>query len=82
MICKILRPFVNSFTAHDNYSVLNRQYLLQPIYMQLTQNQKTFSEFFSAFMKGRLNFEHIQKQKMTLIVNVFPKLRRSKNAVR
>ena len=50
--------------------------------MQLTQKQKTFSGFFSAFMKGRLNFEHIQKQKITLIVNVFPKLRPSRNAVR
>ena len=82
MICKILRPFVNTFTAHDKYSVLNKQYLLHPIHMQLTQKQKTFSQVFSAFLKSRLNFEHIQKEEMTLIVNVFRKLRPSKNAVR
>ena len=62
MICKILRPFVNTFTAHHKYSVLNKQYLLHPIHMQLTQKQKTFSQFFSAFLKSRLNFEHIQKK--------------------
>ena len=62
MICKFLRPFVNTFTANDNYSVLNKQYLLHPIHMQLTQKQKTFSQFFSAFLKSRLNFEHIQKK--------------------
>ena len=50
--------------------------------MRLTQKQKTFSGFFSAFLKTILNFEHIQIKKMTLIVNVFPKLRPSKNAVR
>ena len=82
MICEILRPFINTFTANDKYSVLNKQYLLHPIPMQLTQKQKTFSQFFSAFLKSRLNFEHIQKEEMTLIVNVFRKLWPSKNAVR
>ena len=79
---QILRPFVNTFTANDKYSVLSKQYLLHPIHMQLTQKHKTFSLFFSAFLKSRLNSEHIQEKKMTLIGNVFPKLRPSKNAVR
>ena len=61
MICKILRLFVNTFTAYDKYSVLNREYLKPTIDMQLSQKQKTFSEFFSAFLKSTLNFEHIQK---------------------
>ena len=82
VIYKILRPFVNTFTAHRKYSVLNKQYLLHPIHMQLTQKQKTFSEFFFAISKARLNFEHTQKKKMILIGNAFPKLRPSKNAVR
>ena len=82
MIYKILRAFVNTFTAHDKYSVLNKQYLQHPIHMQLTQKQKTFSEFFFAISKARLNFEHIQKKKMTLIGNVFPKIQPFKNAVR
>ena len=42
--------------------------------MQLSQEQKTPSEFFSAFLKSRLNFEHIQQKNNTLMANVFPKL--------
>ena len=61
MICKILRLFVKTFTAYDKYSVLNREYLKPPIDMQVSQKQKTFSEFFSAILRSRLNFEHIQK---------------------
>ena len=81
-ICKILRPFVNTFTAHDKYSFLNREYLPYSIHMQLSQKQKTFSKFFSAFLKSRFNFEHSQEKKMTLIANVFSKLLTFKNVVR
>ena len=31
--------------------------------MQLSRKQKAFSEFFSAFLKSSLNFEHFQKKK-------------------
>ena len=61
VICKILRLFVNTLTAYDKYSVLNREYLKRPIDMQLPQKQKSFSEFCAAFFKSTLNFEHIQK---------------------
>ena len=81
MICKILRLFVNTFTDCDKSSVLNRQYLTLPIHMQLSQKQNGFSEFCSEFLKSRLNFKHIQK-KMTLMANVFKKLRTSQNVVR
>ena len=50
--------------------------------MQLSQKQKNFSEFFFAFLKSRLNLEHIEKKKMALIANVFPKLRTFKNVIR
>ena len=30
--------------------------------MQLSRKQKTFSEFFSAFLKSSLNLEHFQKK--------------------
>ena len=63
VICKLFRPFVNTFTAHHKYCVLNKQYLLHPIHMKITQKQKTFSEFFSAFSKSGWNFEHIQKKR-------------------
>ena len=49
--------------------------------MQLSRKEKTFSEFFRPFLKCSLNFEHSQK-KMTLIAEVFPKLRTPKNMVR
>ena len=55
--------FVNTFTAYDKYTVLNREYSKDPIEMQLSQKQKTFSEFFSAFLKSKLNFEDFQKKK-------------------
>ena len=44
--------------------------------MQLSQEQKTPSEFFSAFWQSSSNFEHIQQQqkKNTLMANVFPQL--------
>ena len=52
--------FVKILTADDKYSVLNRDNLRQPIQMQLSQKEKTFSEFVSAFLKARLNFEYFQ----------------------
>ena len=39
------------------YSLHNREHLKQPIEMQLSKKQKTFSEFFYAFFKSRSNFE-------------------------
>ena len=81
MKCKTLRPFVNTFTALDKYSVVNRQYLQNPIHMQLSHKRKTFSGFYSPFLKFTSNFEHMKK-KVTLIATVFPKLRPSKNPVR
>ena len=46
--------------------------------MRLSQKQKTFSAFFSPFFKSRLKFQHIQKRKMAITANVFPKLLTSK----
>ena len=59
----MLRLFVNTFTVYDKYSVLNKEYLTHPIHMQLSQNRKTFYQCFSAFLKSRLNFDHIQTKK-------------------
>ena len=82
VVCKILRLFVNTSTAYDKSSVLNREYFMQLINMQLSQKQITFSELFSAFLKSILNFEHIQTKMMAIMANVFQKLRTSKNVVR
>ena len=62
MICKILRLFVNILSAVDKSLLPNREYLMQRIQMQLSQNQKTFSQFLSSFSRSRLNFEHFQKR--------------------
>ena len=35
---------------------------MQPIRTQLSQKQKPFSQFFIAFSKCTLNFEHFQKK--------------------
>ena len=47
-------------SAVDKCSLSNRENLLQPIHMQLSQKLKNFSEFFPAFSKSSLNFEHFQ----------------------
>ena len=81
VLCKILRLFVNTLTDDDKYCLLYRDNLTQPIQILLSQKQKIFSEFFSAFSKSKLNFEHFQK-KMTLIADVFSKLPSPKKVIR
>ena len=49
-------------TADDKYSLLNRDNLAQPIPTQFSQKQKAFAEFFLAFSKSTLTFEHFQKK--------------------
>ena len=54
--------FVNTLTADDQYSLLNRDNLTQQIRTQLSQKRQAFSEFFLAFSKSTLNFEYLQKK--------------------
>ena len=49
--------------------------------MQLFQKQTFISQFVSAFLQSRLNFEHFQNM-MTLIADAFVKLRTPKNMVK
>ena len=62
LTCHILRLLVNTLAADKKYRVLNRDNLTIPIQMQLSQKQKTFSQFFAAFLISRLNFEHYDKK--------------------
>ena len=62
VICKISRLFFNTLSADRKYFLFNRDNLTQPIQMQVSRKQKTFSEFFSAFLKSSLNFEHFEKK--------------------
>ena len=73
-------------TADDQYSLLNRDNLTQPIQKQLSQKQKAFSELFS--FANQSNFDHIAViilkviSKDFLTGNIFPKLRTPKDVVR
>ena len=62
VICKISILFINTLSADGKSSFFNRGNLTQPIQMQLSRKQKSFSQFFSAFSKSSLNFEHFQKK--------------------
>ena len=62
VIWESFRLFVHTMNAVDKCSLPNRDNLMQPIHMQLSQNLKTFSSFFSAFSKSKLNFEHFLKK--------------------
>ena len=82
VLCKILRLFFNTLTADNKYSLLKWDNLTQPIQILLSKKQKTFSQFFSAFLKSALSFEHFQQKKMTLIADVFQKLSSPKKVIR
>ena len=62
MIHKILRLFANTLTVNDKHYLLNRENLTQQIETQLSEKQKTFSEFFFAVLKSTLNFKHFRKK--------------------
>ena len=62
VLCKILGLFVNTLTDDGKYSLLYRDNLTQQIQILLAQKRKTFSHFFSAFLKSTLNFPHFQKK--------------------
>ena len=60
--CKISILSPNTLNADSKYLLLNRDNLTQPIQKQVSRKQKTSSEFFSAYLKFSLNFEHFQKK--------------------
>ena len=62
VLCKFLRLLVKTLTDDKRYSLLYRENLTQPIQILLSQKRKTFSQFFSAFSKSTLNFQHFQKK--------------------
>ena len=62
MIQKILRLFVNTLTVDDKDYLLNRDNLTEPIQMQLSKKQKTFSKISFAFLNSLLNCKHLPKK--------------------
>ena len=59
---KFFRPFVNTLTANDTYSLNSKDKWMQTIQMHLSQKEKNFSEFFSPSFESALNFEHFPKK--------------------
>ena len=59
---EILRPFFNGLTADNKYSSTNMKNLAQQFQTPSSPKQKTFSEFFIAFLKCAWNLEHFQKK--------------------
>ena len=68
---KILRLFFNTLTVNDKHYLLNRDNLPQPIQMQLSEKQKTFSEFCFSFLKSLLNFKHWTKKDDPRSLSIF-----------
>ena len=60
LTCQVLRLLVNTLAADEKYPLLNRDNLTIPIQMQLSKKQETFSDFYAAFLKSRLNFKDFE----------------------
>ena len=56
----MLRLLVNTLAADEKYLVLHRDNLTIAIQMQLSQKQKTFSQFFAAILKSILNSKYFE----------------------
>ena len=61
MIYELLGQLVNTLTTDEKY-YFNRDNLMQQIQTQLCKKQKSFRQFFSAFLKSRSNFQHFEKK--------------------
>ena len=62
----LLRLFVKTLTAHDDkHYLFNRDNLTEPIQMELSQKQNTFSHFFFffCFFKTYIKFYTLVKKK-------------------
>ena len=76
MTCQILRLCVNTLSTDEKYPLLNRENLMLPIQMKLSQ--KEFLNFLPHFWNLD-EISNILKKKMTLTTFVFPKLRTLKS---
>ena len=81
VISKILGLFLNPFTANNKYSLLNRDNFFKHFQMHLSKKRKIFSDFFLHFINFN-SISNISKKTMTVIADVFLKLRTPKNVFR
>ena len=75
VIHKILRLFANTLIVDDKHCLLNRDNLTQPIQIQLSEKQKTFSEFFFSILKICFKFQTFDKKIWSLQLMYFRKYR-------
>ena len=59
---KILRMFVKTLTVDEKHYLLNKDNLTETLQIQLSQKQKTFWEFFFAFLKSILNSKYLPRK--------------------
>ena len=80
LTCEILGLLLNTLAADEKYPILGWNNLTIPIHMQLSQKQKSVSQFFATFLKRSWNL-NVSKRKVTLRDFVFPKLRTLKTGL-
>ena len=62
LTCQILALLLKTLAADKKYPLLKRDNLAIPIQMQLSQKDKTFSQFFAEFLKSKKNFKPSEKR--------------------
>ena len=62
LTCQIFGLVANTLANDEKYPVLNKYNLTIPIEIQLSEKEKTFCQFFSAFLKSRLNFKLFEQK--------------------
>ena len=65
----ILTLRINMLTVDYEYSRSNRENLPLPIQMQLSKKPNVFCQFFIAFLKSKLNFEHFERKESSLSIS-------------
>ena len=60
VIYESLQLFVNTFIAHDKYSLCNIENMPQPIQTKLCKKQKKKCDFFAPFLKSTSHFKHFE----------------------
>ena len=67
---EILGLFVNTLTAEYTYSRRNMHTFTEQVQTPLSLKQKTFSWFFTAFLKSTWNGEHFQKKRESASLSI------------
>ena len=62
VIFEIFGLFVTALPTDKKFFLRNCKNLQQPIQMQFSEKQNTFSQFFTSFLKFRPRFHHFEKK--------------------